>query len=525
MKKYLLLFVSVALGSLLAGCNQQSSPSTPSAASTASAEKSSFKEVTARLDAGGDFYLYFGTQQILEGVSTNIDQLRDIVVTLPDLTADDRVKAGKALDLLGRFARDSGVEDITGLGMSSIATEKGFYRSRVFAHHYPGHGDGVLWKAFGEKPHPLTGLDLLSTNTVLASFGDADLTMMWSFLRREIDQADLPKVKTVLDQLPAEFEKSTGLKWDQVLHSLDGEFGFVLTLDPTRMVSIPGKNLQIPDPAALLVIKTTDDTIFNRLDRVLSDTVGKTGMQIDRKDEAGLKMRTVLVPPLLPVTLRPSIASAGGYLLIATSDAAIRDALAVKAGKTPGIKSTDEFKRLARNIPDEGNQFSFVSQRFAQTLRKVQQEALEAKSPSAATRKLAQTIFDPAKAGYLYSVGGNTPEGWLVTANGNQHSGHVLLASAIIVPVAALSAIAVPNFVKARTTSQKNGCINNLRMIDAAKAQWALENKKNGDETPTQAELLPYLKGRWPVCPSGGRYTIGNLHERPRCSMAGHVLL
>lgn len=72
---------------------------------------------------------------------------------------------------------------------------------------------------------------------------------------------------------------------------------------------------------------------------------------------------------------------------------------------------------------------------------------------------------------------------------------------------------------------QRNACINNLRQIDAAKQQWALENNKTAAAIPTARDLLPYFKdGVFPACPSGGIYTIGAVGEAPTCSVPGHVL-
>jgi type II secretory pathway pseudopilin PulG len=88
-----------------------------------------------------------------------------------------------------------------------------------------------------------------------------------------------------------------------------------------------------------------------------------------------------------------------------------------------------------------------------------------------------------------------------------------------------LAAIAIPNFVKARATAQMNHCINNLRQIDSAKQQWALEHQKNDPDTPTQSDITSYLKnGQWPVCLAGGTYTINAGSEAPACSIPGHQL-
>ena len=86
-------------------------------------------------------------------------------------------------------------------------------------------------------------------------------------------------------------------------------------------------------------------------------------------------------------------------------------------------------------------------------------------------------------------------------------------------------AIAIPNFVKARDTAMQNACINNLRLIDGAKQQWALENSKKAGDVPTEADLKPFLKnGVYPACPAGGTYTIGAVSNSPTCSIAGHHL-
>jgi len=96
--------------------------------------------------------------------------------------------------------------------------------------------------------------------------------------------------------------------------------------------------------------------------------------------------------------------------------------------------------------------------------------------------------------------------------------GYVSLALAPI--LAMMAAIAIPNFVKARTAAQRNACIQNLRQIDAAKEQWGLENKKTLGATVVVSEANAYLpNGATPICPAGGVYTYNVLGTPPTCSL------
>jgi TolA-binding protein len=81
--------------------------------------------------------------------------------------------------------------------------------------------------------------------------------------------------------------------------------------------------------------------------------------------------------------------------------------------------------------------------------------------------------------------------------------------------------------VAANATDQDkaNACINNLRQIDGAKQQWALENKKDANAVPVVNDLLPYFKaGAMPGCPGGGSYTLNNVSMVPTCTIPGHVI-
>lgn len=433
------------------GCGQQNAPSgeAPKAAAGAevSATKNSFQAVTSKLDTGGNLYFYLSTEQWLNGLSQKVDDWRGLADTFPDLQADDRKNVGKVFDVVTSLIQKSGVEDVSGVGMSSIEREKGFYHSKFILHHYPSKGTGFLWTMFGKTPHTLNGLELLPASTAMATFTDMDLGMVWSVLEEQIGNAGIPGAKEQMQKLPDQFSAATGLNWDKVLASMGNEYGLVITLDETKKISVPvgATPLDLPEPGVMLVIKVKDDLIFNRVDEAL-----KGNKQVIRVDSGGLKMRTMPVPlPFLP--LRPSVARSGDYLFVATSDALIQEALAVKSGKKPGLKASEEFKRLAKGMPTEGNQFTFISQRFSETWKGAQAQIIENQSES----KGRQAEFMKKLMGFnnsmafAYNVSANTEEGWVGTGNGNQNPAKVVLIPAVAIPAAA-AAVALPAFKQAR---------------------------------------------------------------------------
>lgn len=96
----------------------------------------------------------------------------------------------------------------------------------------------------------------------------------------------------------------------------------------------------------------------------------------------------------------------------------------------------------------------------------------------------------------------------------------------VVLIIGILMAIAVPNFVKARESSRKQTCISNLKQIDQAKEQWAMDNRKNAGDAAAFTDIVganAYLKSQ-PECPSGGTYTVAAIGTNPTCNIAGHVL-
>ena len=96
----------------------------------------------------------------------------------------------------------------------------------------------------------------------------------------------------------------------------------------------------------------------------------------------------------------------------------------------------------------------------------------------------------------------------------------------VVAIIGLLAAIAVPSFMRARQRSIASTILNELRQVDAAKDQYALENTKMGTVTPDWVDLTPYLKQGSKLVNNGGNDTllqpiaIGTISQRLRVASA-----
>jgi len=89
----------------------------------------------------------------------------------------------------------------------------------------------------------------------------------------------------------------------------------------------------------------------------------------------------------------------------------------------------------------------------------------------------------------------------------------------VVAIIGLLASVALPSLNRARNKAAQTACIQNLRLIDAAKQHWALENKRADTDTPGPEDIKVYLRNQlFPTCPAGGAYTIGALNADPACS-------
>ena len=110
-----------------------------------------------------------------------------------------------------------------------------------------------------------------------------------------------------------------------------------------------------------------------------------------------------------------------------------------------------------------------------------------------------------------------------------RRGGFTLVEIMIVVAIIALlAAIAVPGFLRARKRSQASRIINDLRLIDSAVDQYAIETNKTSGATVAVTDWTNYLKKGTNLYSSGndilnnpyGAQTVDSLPKVPTASKA-----
>jgi prepilin-type N-terminal cleavage/methylation domain-containing protein len=135
--------------------------------------------------------------------------------------------------------------------------------------------------------------------------------------------------------------------------------------------------------------------------------------------------------------------------------------------------------------------------------------------------RLSRTFFNVRKA-KMKMIKSRIPGSMKSKRWRSNRSGFTLIEIMIVVLIlATLLNIALPSLVAARNTSQTNACIGNLKTLQNAKQEWAIDTNQAGTVTPTWTDIEQYVNstnGSQPLCPTSQQpYDLGAVDEAASC--------
>lgn len=425
-------------------------------------EKTSFDEVTARLNPGGNFYLYIGTEKIIKKVDQLATNLRQIIEANIAESSGDAQEGLKIFDFIYGMIKKSGLMEISGLGLSSVSINETINHSKIVTHHYKEKGKGLIWKLCESKPHPLSLLNMAPGNTVLAGYTDFNFSVLWEWTKSNIQAADIPKLKKGFFVIEPTLKRE-GIELGQLLNSISG-MGYILSLDPQSKGSFPaGKtNISFPEPGIAFVLAVKDDYIFNLLASKLP--------KAQKSEAKDVKKIEIPIPlPSLPFSVSPVIAQTKGMLILA-SNKKLLEQMFEALEKENGLTTGDEFKKLSSNIPMNGNSFRFISSKLLQSLLDIQRQFIES-DPTVDNEKNRDTIkrilnLFPKEMS-AFGVLQHSPEGTVYSINHTMSLEGILLVP-FTASVGVVAAIAIPNILTATLKGKQKATMGDMKSISMA---------------------------------------------------------
>jgi hypothetical protein len=483
--------------------------------------KKSYDTVVSNLDTGGDLLVVANVEKVLENA------VDEIVKTAVAVSADDpdAREFASALGKLRSFLKKNGFFAINGLGMSVVPRADGLNDVKSFVSREPAAARLPLWLALvGGKPRKLTGVDYLPADTVFARVSNSDVRQAWKMVNSGVHEVASPEAAAAFDEAVGELSAQLGITVDSLVNSIADE-GFVsVQFSSTKTISLPSPTgfMEIPQPSILVGLAVSS----NALSKVLDKQLAAAGMPVVSMQLDNTTLQSITIPLPSPIPIQPTYAIHSGYFLFGSDAEVVTEAITAFKKKS-GLASTAEFKKAFAGLPMVNNAVVYVSPRFMKTIIDIQEKTMDsaaAYNPNPAMVNVIRNIISQRMDQSCSFVMLNLKTG--VQMRGISTSGaRQIVTSAAIAPVGLLAAIAVPSFVKARTTSQQNACINNLRIMDAAKEQWAMaERKQDGDETDIPG-ISEYMRGMtMPTCPQGGVYKVNAIGLAPECNIPEHRL-
>ena len=485
------------------------------------ASKQRYDSIVANLDTGGDILVVANLEGCMQGLVSNISQF---VAALPQ-TDQDSAAIQNTFNKIPQFLQRNGFYAVQGFGMSVVPRTDGLNTVKEFIGRDRAAAGLPLWRGLvGGQPRTLLCAGFIPEDTVLVRTGTGEIAQFWKLIRAGVAEFASPAGNAGFERQLSNLSTNMGVNIDKILESIGNEGLFSIQLSRTNLIDIPsshGAPVKMPCPSLLIVLAVKDNTLIKAMEQPLA----RAGMPVIRTECESISVSSINLPMPLPIPFQPAFAVCSNFFLLGSSPAVVSDA--VKAFKANnGLVATPEYKQAFAGLPAVNNGIFYMSPRFTKSIMDLQATLMEsAEGPENGGSPAAISALFGAKADTKSAfVVQNRPDG-ILSAGITSSGGKEMAGALLVAPIGVMAGIAIPSFVKARSTAQGHACVNNLRMIEAAKEQWALsENKKEGDPVDVPG-ISHYIKGdKIPVCPQGGTYKINAIGVNAECTIPGHKM-
>ena len=327
--------------------------------------KTNFEAVTAKLDRNGHLLAYFNTAKTMK----QLDQMMDSLIEIAN--SNDSANPLANNPFLGPMVsgiteaikpayEESGIGQIGGVGMSSLAVKKDQWRQKTFIYREPEKSNGLIWEMFGNEPHSLEILELAPAQTGLLAHSDLRISALMDWIDRISEK--VTGGQSVMASAPAEFK--------DILNAFDDEVGFLMTIDPNKQLKIPGfmiqaeEDLEMDSFAFALIARTKGDKILSIINEAMEG-----GFAPPQKTKIkGVNLNSIPLPLPIPIEgldISPCYFQVDDYMVLASSTSLGKSIIEAKNGKGQ-ITENDDFKTLTEGLDLTSNGISYVSSNFTE---------------------------------------------------------------------------------------------------------------------------------------------------------------
>jgi Tfp pilus assembly protein PilE len=473
--------------------------------------KERYNTIVSNLDTGGDLLVVVNIEGLIE------ETIKDMIKIISVLPVDDSgVKTIKDIaEKTPAFLKKNGFYAIQGLGISAVPRADGLNTVKYFISRDPAAAGLPLWQGFvGLKRCRLKSLDFLPVDTVMAQVTNTDIKQLWKIVRAGVKELAPPEASAVFDKALIDISIKQGIDIDKLINSLDDE-GFI-SIQFSReakaaipVPSNPSEPLQIPVPSILIGSAVKDDMLI----KIIEAQLGKLGMPAVKTQVEETVLRSINLPPMLPVPIQPTYTVHSGIFLLGSNPQVVTDAITAFQKKN-GLAFGPEFKKAFEGLPMVNKGITYMSPRFSKIISDIQMKMMPAASQKdeAFTNTFRSLVNKRGEQSCAF-VTLNLKSG-ILTKGRSSSGGQEIITSITMTPIATggmLAAIAIPSLMKARTTARLNTCKAQRMAIMGAIERYAMDNNlgesdrvidKKGDDA--NSGWRSFLKdGIVPICSKG----------------------